>query len=85
MVKRKYTIHNKCTYIGRVKQSTGKSSKELRNIKQTEYLKNPENRVVHNFNTNPNNNFKIKKKEIDKLLLECMILTYNLHGHIRRN
>jgi hypothetical protein len=83
--KRKYTIHNKCDFIGRVKQFSGKSLKELRKDKQTEYLKNPENRVVHNFNTNPNYTFKIKKKEINKLLLECMVLNYNLHDYIRRN
>lgn len=85
-LKRKYTIHNKVEYVGKCgKQSSGKSSKELKNISQTEYLKNPENRVIHYFNTNSSNTFKIKKKEIDKLLLECMILKQDLYDYIRRN
>ena len=54
-------------------------------ITTTEYLKNPENRVIHYFNTNSSNTFKIKKKEIDKLLLECMILKQDLYDYIRRN
>lgn len=84
--KRKYIIYNKCKYIGSIKQSSGKSLKELKNSRQTEYFKNPENRVIHYFNSSIyGKTFKIKKLQINKLLLECMVLKYKLYEYNKRN
>lgn len=59
------------------------NKKERRNEKMKRYLGKLENKVIHNFNSRKP--FKVSKKELKLVLLECMILRHNLYEYIKGN